>query len=211
MLPCVPRENHRQRLLDGALRCIAERGYAHTSARDIAEAAGANLGSIGYHFGSKEALLREALRAGFTAWLQQLRAASFDDADSTPLERLDAALRGLAASVQTHRPLMVAFLSALAESDRSEELRRDLAELYVESRTYVGRLVQTALGDPPLDDDHAAAMAGLLLAAGDGLLLQWMVDPKRSPGPQALTDGIVAALGRLLLPVAPPAAAADSA
>jgi hypothetical protein len=40
------------------------RGYARTTARDLAAESGANLASIGYHFGSKEALLNEALAEG---------------------------------------------------------------------------------------------------------------------------------------------------
>src|SRR5690606_38768776 len=47
----------RQDLLAGAKRCIAEKGYSRTTARDIPAASGANLAAIGYHFGSKEALL----------------------------------------------------------------------------------------------------------------------------------------------------------
>ena len=52
---------NREDLLDGARRCIIEKGYARTTARDIAGAAGVSLAAIGYHFGSKEALMAEAL------------------------------------------------------------------------------------------------------------------------------------------------------
>src|SRR5438309_886040 len=61
-MPTEPAEkSHRDKILRGALICLREKGYARTTARDIAEAAGANLGSIGYHFGGKDALLAEAL------------------------------------------------------------------------------------------------------------------------------------------------------
>ena len=45
----------------GANAVSASRGYARTTARDIAAAAGTSLAAIGYHFGSKEALLSVAL------------------------------------------------------------------------------------------------------------------------------------------------------
>ncbi len=45
------------RLLDAAETLFAERGYAATSLRDITALAAANLASVNYHFGSKEALL----------------------------------------------------------------------------------------------------------------------------------------------------------
>jgi AcrR family transcriptional regulator len=48
---------HREALLAGARRCLLERGYARTTARDLVAASDTNLASIGYHFGSNEALL----------------------------------------------------------------------------------------------------------------------------------------------------------
>jgi len=51
---------HREDLLAGAVRCLREKGYAHTTARDIVAASGTNLASIGYHYGSTKALLNAA-------------------------------------------------------------------------------------------------------------------------------------------------------
>ena len=52
---------NREDLLAGAKRCLIERGWAHTTVRDIASAAGVSHAAIGYHFGSKDALLTQAL------------------------------------------------------------------------------------------------------------------------------------------------------
>ena len=52
---------NREDLLAGARRVIIERGVAKVTARDIASAAGVSLAAIGYHFGSKEQLITEAL------------------------------------------------------------------------------------------------------------------------------------------------------
>jgi len=48
----------RGRLLDSALRLFSERGFARTSTRALAEAAGANLAAIRYYFGDKAGLYR---------------------------------------------------------------------------------------------------------------------------------------------------------
>jgi TetR/AcrR family transcriptional regulator, regulator of cefoperazone and chloramphenicol sensitivity len=42
---------------------FAEKGYEGTSVRDLATAAGVNVAAVSYHFGSKDALYHEALRA----------------------------------------------------------------------------------------------------------------------------------------------------
>ena len=51
----------RERLLDAAERLFAENGITETSLRTITTEAGANLASVNYHFGSKEALFREVI------------------------------------------------------------------------------------------------------------------------------------------------------
>ena len=50
----------RQQLLHAALRLFAEKGFAKTSTREIALAAGANIAAISYYFGDKAGLYRAA-------------------------------------------------------------------------------------------------------------------------------------------------------
>ena len=53
-------EQSRERLLHAALRLFAQQGFAKTSTREIAEAAGVNLAAISYYFGDKQGLYRAA-------------------------------------------------------------------------------------------------------------------------------------------------------
>src|SRR4051812_24113332 len=50
----------RERLLLSAMRLFAEQGFARTSTREIALAAGTNIASISYYFGDKAGLYRAA-------------------------------------------------------------------------------------------------------------------------------------------------------
>jgi AcrR family transcriptional regulator len=50
----------RERLLLAAMRLFAEQGFAKTSTREIALAAGTNIASISYYFGDKAGLYRAA-------------------------------------------------------------------------------------------------------------------------------------------------------
>src|SRR3954470_24235673 len=52
----------RERLLLAAMRLFAEQGFARTSTREIALAAGTNIASISYYFGDKAGLYRAAFR-----------------------------------------------------------------------------------------------------------------------------------------------------
>ena len=51
-------EESRDRLLHTALRLFAAKGFEKTSTREIAAAAGANIGAISYYFGDKAGLYR---------------------------------------------------------------------------------------------------------------------------------------------------------
>jgi len=53
----------REALLDAATTLFSERGYRAVSTRDLAEAAGANLAAIQYHFGSKAKLFVEVVHS----------------------------------------------------------------------------------------------------------------------------------------------------
>ncbi|MFC7479844.1 TetR/AcrR family transcriptional regulator [Luedemannella flava] len=72
---------NREKLLDGALTCLLQKGYARTTARDIATTAGVSLAAIGYHFGTTEALLSAALFQAMGRWAEQLEQALVDDGD----------------------------------------------------------------------------------------------------------------------------------
>ena len=67
----------RAALIEAALRLFGEKGFAATSTREIAAGAKANIGSIAYHFGGKEALrdacathIVETVRGGARPLLQ---------------------------------------------------------------------------------------------------------------------------------------------
>ena len=78
----------RERILNAAEWLFVEQGFEATSLRQITTRAGANLAAVNYHFGSKEALVREVferrLRALNTARLAELDAAE-DVARGRPL------------------------------------------------------------------------------------------------------------------------------
>ena len=185
----MPRQNHRARLIEGALRCIAERGYAGSTARNIAAAADANLASIGYHFGSKEALLNEALQEGFRRWTAGVARAVLAADDAEPLERLRISWREVLDAYGENRPLLLAFLDALALAAHDAELRSQLAGHYAEGRqAMAGLIAASAAGTSVSDEPTATVLASLLIAIYDGLLVQWVLDPKSTPSADELAD-----------------------
>lgn len=158
------------------------------TARAITEASGTNLGSIGYHFGSMNGLLGEALAIGFRRWLSDL-ADEIGAAMARPAEeRLEALAIVVTESAEGRETFLRAFLAAVAAAPFDETVRRALAESYAESRETIARLLD--LGR----DQNALNAATLLMAVFDGLIIQGLVDPAAAVDPGAMS----AALARLL-------------
>jgi AcrR family transcriptional regulator len=100
---------HREDLLAGARRCLEKRGYARTTARDLVAESGTNLASIGYHFGSKEALLNEAIGESFQEWAGRVRELALSiepvsELASEPMSQRPRTARELASVPSTQRP-----------------------------------------------------------------------------------------------------------
>lgn len=69
----------RDRLLAAAWKVIQDEGPAAATSRRLTEVAGANLAAITYHFGSKDALLGEAIAEQLRGWTEPLTAALIED------------------------------------------------------------------------------------------------------------------------------------
>jgi BetI-type transcriptional repressor, C-terminal len=91
------------------------------------------------------------------------------------------------------RPILSAYVEALAQALRVPELRDQLAGHYRRARAMVARLVAESLGDGiGADDPRCRAAATLVIAACDGLALQSLLDPDSSPAPEELAAGLAA-------------------
>ena len=184
--------SHRDQLLKGAIKCLQTKGYAHTTARDIAAASGANLASIGYHFGSKEALLNEAMIRLFTRRNWRVGESTFAEEDATPLERLRATFIAAGEVFQAPRLLFVSFVEAIAQAGRSEEVREQLAAHYRDARRATADSVRAMFGPAAerLGGDPDV-MASLVMGLFDGLVLQWLLEPGAVPSGDELITALV--------------------
>jgi AcrR family transcriptional regulator len=197
----VAQPSSREQLLAGAIECIQTKGYARTTARDIASASGANLASIGYHYGSKEGLLNAAIIQLFEEWTEMLGQAAFTDPDAPPLARMARSWVVMLEAFERQRPLLVAFLEAVAQAERSDELRAQMAVHLNESRDRVVEMVGASLGDVPGVDPRA--VASFLIAVNDGFAIQWLLSPEDAPSGEELIASLGSALSAAL-PVPPP-------
>lgn len=186
---------HREALLTAARRLILEKGFTATTARDLVAASGTNLGSIGYHFGSREALLNQAIEELFDEWTELLAGAAFSDEGATPVERVTASWKAMLATLGEHQPIVRAFIEALAHAERSPEFRTMMRDHYRRSQSNVARLVEAALGPEVVAQGADPMVIALyLVAVFDGLAIQSRIAPEDTPTGEHLIGALTAAM-----------------
>jgi AcrR family transcriptional regulator len=182
---------HREQLLAAARRLLERRGYAHITARDLVAESDTNLASIGYHFGSKAALLNAAIEASFEDWTDQLASLVMADTTATPIQRAAATWVAVLDSLPARRPILQSYIEALAQAQREPDLRAQLAAHYRRARARVAGLVAESLADGTTPDDpRCRAIATFVIAVCDGLSVQWLLDPDHSPDGSELMAGL---------------------
>src|SRR4051794_3315465 len=186
--------SHRDDLLDAARGLIVEKGFAATTSRDLVAASNTNLGSIGYHFGSREALLSQALEELFDEWAELLAGAAFSEPGASPRERLTATWKATLDSLAQHQALIRAFVEALAHAERSPSFRRLIRDHYRRIQGSVAALVEEALGpDAAAQGADPRVIALFIIAVFDGLAVQYRMDPKATPSGDELVRALTAA------------------
>lgn len=153
---------NKEQLLRGAKRSLVEHGWGRSTVRAIAEAADVSHAAIGYHFGSREALLTQALVESVNDLEEEIGRRTGADPEATWAALID--------SFSSHRELWIAQLEATVQAQHSPDVRERLAAGQREARDGLG-------GSVPL-------------ALLTGLMLQWLVDPDHAPDADEVASGI---------------------
>ena len=171
--------SQREDLIRGARQCIADKGYARTTARDITAASGANLASIGYYFGSKDALLNAAVLEAFDEWGDAVEEAMTDLPEDPPLTRLECFLESFAASLPARRATLAASVQAMAQAEHSDDIRQQIAASHDEGARSLAALVLNV--SPEVIGDEDRAVGSFVLSLLNGFALQWYISPDTAP------------------------------
>ena len=194
--------SNREDLLAGAKQCLYEKGYLRTTARDIAAASGVSLAGIGYHFGSKEALMNQALFEAIGEFGETMESALAVD-PNTPggsMERFEAVWDQVIASIATHRKLWVASFEPAIQLDHVPEIRQFFAMAAQHSRTGLAALF-LGIDEDKVDEKTAQTLGSFYYALMTGMLTQWLVDPEHAPTGRDFSDAL-RAIAATINPVA---------
>lgn len=166
-------EELRSKLVDAAVRVLARDGFAHTSARAIAQEAGTVNGSIFYYFGSMDGLLAATANALAERGIARIRdGLGGDQAHVEWPSRLSAVMRAEAEG-EDGRAVMELFVGARTSPALAAEVRAAIDRAI----DYATAEMESVLGTSPITqlipvtviaELAAAAFLGIEVLAQNG-------------------------------------------
>jgi AcrR family transcriptional regulator len=168
----------RQQILDSVIAVLAQRGVDRASLRTVGEAIGVSHTALRHYFSSRDELLVEAYRAHEARGVEDARAAS----DAVAGDVSAAGLLIEAAERNRAIPGLVELYATLTTDALQEQ--HAVTREFIRGRFRSLRALLTArvedgqrAGRIAADIDPADA-AALVIAASDGLQVQWLLDPE---------------------------------
>ncbi|MET9383948.1 TetR/AcrR family transcriptional regulator [Streptomyces sp. NPDC002928] len=190
---------HREDLLEGAKRCLLEKGFLRTTARDIVKESATNLGSIGYHYGSKDALLVQAYVslieemgdtwAAFGPPPGEGGAEGQGRTSAGSLERFREVWTAIIRTVPEARAIWLLSFELVLQGDRMSEVRALLSEAQEEGRSGIIPLF-TDIPEAEVDPETVDTEGRLYQTLLQGLMVQWLFDPGTATDADQLTEGL---------------------
>lgn len=189
---------NREDLLAGAVTCLKERGWARTTVRDIAAAAGVSHAAIGYHFGSREALLLAAYVQAMEEWGDEVGKAVGAAASSgaSRREQYAALWDELIKSVRAQRQLWSASIEASVVAQHNSQVHSLLASAMGEGRRGLAAELM-GVAEEELPEEVERTVGAVQMALVTGLMFQWLVDADHAPSGSDVVAGLASIFARL--------------
>ena len=171
------------KLLDAAVECLVDRGYAGTSVVDVQHRAGVSRGALQHYWRSRAALIVDAVKALFESMAAQLRAdmaaRSVRVGDADPAQRIQVAIELLWSSFDSS--LFRAELELWVAARHDAELRPLVIDHDRRLASEISLLCRDMFGPELSSHPRFAETVGLLTHAMRGAALVADLHPKRRP------------------------------
>jgi AcrR family transcriptional regulator len=158
----------RRRLLDAAIVCLIDRGYANTTTSEIAERAGLSRGAQLYHFPTKEELLTRAVEHLFGLMFGEMkekvsRLTNVDDRRAMAIDLLWETANGR---------LMTAWIELIVASRTDSYLRQSVSAANDRAAQFIDRSFKELFPRPAGAGDDYDLIPQMVIMLLEGMSLE---------------------------------------
>jgi TetR/AcrR family fatty acid metabolism transcriptional regulator len=164
----------RKQIIEATIDTIAAHGLAQTSLAEIAKEADISKGVISYHFDSKDELIEQTLDTLLAQENAYIK--SQVEAQNTAADRLRAYAKASFDYMLANRNKTVAMWELWGNFDSVDEKRRFSATVYDPCRRHLTKIIRQGQNSGEFRSFPVHTAASIILAAIDGLAIQWVCD-----------------------------------
>jgi len=178
-------EERRSQILEAALRCFAQKGYHQTTMDDIVEESGLSKGTLYWYYESKREIFLSVVEKWLGEWGRSLQGSlSPQDPPAEKLRKLNQAMIRSGLELRDLLPVVMEFWSHATQDETIKEMLRVMFEEY---GSLIRGIIQEGITKGEFREADVHHLASILVAAYDGLLFQWVLNPETFPWPETAT------------------------
>ncbi len=176
----VDKAAKKRNILQAAIPVFSEKGVANTKMIDIAKAAKIGKGTIYEYFSSKEDIFIHAFHHFFKGFEEELFAKLQEIPD--PVQQLRALIR-LSMNIFFDKQsdfagiILEFWAEGIRTKDDALDKAIDLKAVYQSYRAVIIQIIETGMAQGLFRTLNSVPYASLLMAAMDGFMLQWVLEP----------------------------------
>jgi TetR/AcrR family fatty acid metabolism transcriptional regulator len=169
-------EARRKQIIDAALQTIAEQGYTQTSFAEIAKSLGITKGLIAYHFNGKHDLITSAIHTILNRQGAYIRGRVEEETKGS--DKLRVYIEASFEYISQNRSQFVALVDLWGSFTSPEEKKAFSDSAYDPCRAHLKKIFRIGVEQKEFAKFDEQSMASVVQGAIDGIMLQWVFDPK---------------------------------
>ena len=181
--PTFIEEARRKQIIDATLQTIAEQGYTQTSFAEIAKSLGITKGLIAYHFNGKHDLITSAVYTILNRQGAYIRDRVAEE--SLASDKLRMYIAASFEYISQYRSQFVALVDLWGSFTSPDEKKTFSESAYDPCRAHLKKIFRLGIEQGEFNPFDEQVMASVIQGAIDGIMLQWVFDPKAVDLPEA--------------------------
>lgn len=178
--------NQSEKILLAAFKCIASKGYANVSLRDIADEAGVILSQLNYYYKNKDGLYTEVIKMMVQKYLLEIDKCL--DMEKTPKERLKSLINYFREMLKYNPELFKLLYEFTGMAMWSTSFSGLLSNLFKEVSSMIEKYIVANISLESLKGYSPKSLSRMILGSMFGIAIQVILDREGDDLPEALNS-----------------------